>query len=173
SIFAALRSNGAGPLKAFPLRQQQQQQQRALGGTASSSSSSSSSTATQFTAASTSTFAKQLIMSEELVGCICSSLAGLMGAVREAVAAANTLGAPTDVLPSGGDAAAAAAAAPGGDGGEQQTAGGLSPTHVASLILIVLAIFFSAFRSSPSLPAKASRESQGPNGGGNDGSPVA
>ncbi|CDJ46788.1 hypothetical protein, conserved [Eimeria brunetti] len=106
-------------------------------------------------------------MSDELVGCICSSLAGLMGAVRDAVAAANGLGSPTDVLPAAADAAAdAAAAAPaaagGGDGGEQQTAGGLSPTHVASLVLIILAILFSAFRSSPALPAKSSREQQNP-----------
>ncbi|CDJ35523.1 uncharacterized protein EMH_0026620 [Eimeria mitis] len=99
-------------------------------------------------------------MSDELVGCICSSLAGLMGAVRDAVASANALGAPTDVLPAAADTAAAAAAAAGGSGGgsEQQTAGGLSPTHIASLILIVLAVLFSAFRSSPALPAKASRD---------------
>lgn len=88
-------------------------------------------------------------MSDEIVGCICSSLAGLMGAVRDAVAAANGLGGPTDVLPSGGEGTpTTGTAGAGGEGGEQQGAtGGLSPTHIASLLLLVLAIFLSAFRS--------------------------
>ena len=86
-------------------------------------------------------------MSDELVGCICSSLAGLMGAVRDAVTTANGLGSPTDVLPAGGDAAGAGAAGAGGDGGEHQGTGGLSPTHIASILLIILAVFLSTFRS--------------------------
>ncbi|KAL8437777.1 hypothetical protein Efla_006669 [Eimeria flavescens] len=99
-------------------------------------------------------------MSDEFVRCICSSLAGLMGTVRDAVVAANGLGAPSDVLPAGAaDAAAGDAGTAGaGDGGEQQATGGLSPTHIASLLLLLLAIFLSAFRSAPALPAKASRE---------------
>ncbi|XP_026191998.1 uncharacterized protein LOC34623394 [Cyclospora cayetanensis] len=96
-------------------------------------------------------------MADELVGCICSSLAGLMGAVRDAVASANALGSPSDVLPSGGDTTAVASGSVEGGRGEQATAGGLSPTQIASLILIMVAIFFSAFRSSPSTPAKAPR----------------
>ena len=85
-------------------------------------------------------------MSDDLVGCICSSLAGLMGAVRDAVASANGLSSVTDVLPTGSEAVTAAGSG-GGDRGEQQEAGGLSPTQIASLILIVLAVFLSAFRS--------------------------
>ncbi|OEH74583.1 hypothetical protein cyc_07422 [Cyclospora cayetanensis] len=76
-------------------------------------------------------------MADELVGCICSSLAGLMGAVRDAVASANALGSPSDVLPSGGDTTAVASGSVEGGRGEQATAGGLSPTQIASLILIM------------------------------------
>ncbi|KAL8433708.1 hypothetical protein ACSSS7_003686 [Eimeria intestinalis] len=87
-------------------------------------------------------------MADELVGCICSSLAGLMGAVGDAVAAANGLGAPSDVIPAGAGGDAADAGAAGGEGGDQQAAGGLSPTHIASLLLLILAIFLSALRRS-------------------------
>ncbi|CDI76571.1 hypothetical protein, conserved [Eimeria acervulina] len=97
-----------------------------------------------------------------------------MGAVRDAVASANALGSPTDVLPAAADGAeAAAAGSSGGEGGEQQTAGGLNPTHVASLVLIILAVLFSAFRSPAALPAKASREQQPPNREDDAGPPVA
>lgn len=101
-------------------------------------------------------------MADDLVGCICSSLAGLMGAVRDAVTAANGLGSPTDVLPTGGDAAGAGASGAGGDGGEHQGTGGLSPTHIASILLIILAVFLSTFRSSPALPAKTRTEPRAP-----------
>lgn len=94
-------------------------------------------------------------MADEFVGCICSSLAGLMGAVGDAITSANQLNTVTDVLPAGGDAT------PGGtEGGEQYSAtGGLSPTYIASIFLILLAALFSAFRSAtPELPAKARNE---------------
>lgn len=95
-------------------------------------------------------------MADEFVGCICSSLAGLMGAVGNAITSANQLSTVTDVLPAGGDASATGAA---GTGGEQYTATeGLSPTYIASIILILLAALFSAFRSTPELPAKARNE---------------
>lgn len=110
-------------------------------------------------------------MSDELVGCICSSLAGLMGAVREAVTAANGLGSASDVLPAGGEPETAAGA--GGDGMEHQGAGGLSPTHIASILLIILAVFLSTFRSSPALPAKASREARTPHREDDSEPPVA
>lgn len=83
-------------------------------------------------------------MGDDIVSCLCSSLAGLVGAVHDAVAQAEGLSAPNDVLASsqreGGTGS--------GAGGSAAEGGGFSATHIAALLLL-LAFFLSAFRSEP------------------------